>query len=79
MRAANRHAKEGEKKAGDPRSRFEADALALAEKVARKKKLEEDAAAGLVTAGESKRGPGGAVKKKDGSKPPKKFDIADSK
>ena len=43
MRAQNRHAKPGtgEKKTGDPNQRFEKDAAALQEKIARKKALQE--------------------------------------
>ncbi len=36
QRAANRHDHKGEKKSGDPKTRNENDAKALAEKIARK-------------------------------------------
>ncbi len=69
QRAANRHAHKNEdaKKSGDFLLRKEADAKALADKIARKKAAEEAAARGEPVAQPTK-GPGGAVKKKDGSK-----------
>lgn len=67
QRAANRHAGKGEAKTGDHLKRKEDDAKALADKIAKKKAMEEAIARGEVVA-EPKKGSGGLVKKKDGSK-----------
>jgi hypothetical protein len=67
QRAANRHAHKGESKTGDYLLRKEADAKALADKIARKKAQEEAIAQGIVLPSPP-RGPGGGLKKKDGSK-----------
>jgi hypothetical protein len=67
QRAANRHAhSDTTKKEGSALQRREADAKALADKIAMKKEREEAASRGEVV--ESKKGDGGAVKKKDGTK-----------
>jgi hypothetical protein len=63
QRAANRHAGKGTVKTGDVNARREADAKALQEKVERKKQQEVS-----QENGNAQRGPGGAAKKKDGSK-----------
>ena len=74
QRAANRHAhnRESEKKSGDFVQRKEADAKALADKIARKREAEaaaaEVAASGYTVAESASKGAGGAVKKKDGAK-----------
>eukprot|EP01040_Poterioochromonas_malhamensis_P008623 gene8623-9331_t len=67
QRALNRHAHKGEAKTGDYLLRKEADAKALAEKVAAKRAREEAIARG-ETVDTPGRGPGGAVQKKDGTK-----------
>mmetsp|Transcript_77487 Transcript_77487/g.152041 ORF Transcript_77487/g.152041 Transcript_77487/m.152041 type:complete len:80 (-) Transcript_77487:92-331(-) len=66
-RAEARHAGKGTAKEGDYLLRKEQDAKALAEKVAAKKAREEAIARG-ETLPEAKKGSGGIIKKKDGSK-----------
>eukprot|EP00598_Pedospumella_elongata_P012399 CAMPEP_0184990006 /NCGR_PEP_ID=MMETSP1098-20130426/30614_1 /TAXON_ID=89044 /ORGANISM="Spumella elongata, Strain CCAP 955/1" /LENGTH=79 /DNA_ID=CAMNT_0027515123 /DNA_START=44 /DNA_END=283 /DNA_ORIENTATION=- len=66
-RAAARHAGKGEAKEGDHLARKENDANALKEKVAAKKAREEAIARGEILP-DAKKGSGGVVKKKDGSK-----------
>lgn len=64
QRAAARHAGKGEAKTGDFNLRREADAKALAEKIAKKKALEDAIAKGEATPPEQQRGSGGGAKKK---------------
>lgn len=59
QRAANRHANKGEAKSGDFLKRKEADAKALADKVAAKKAREEAIARGEVIPEAKKKGGGG--------------------
>jgi hypothetical protein len=63
QRAAARHAGHGEAKSGDYLLRREADAKALADKVAKKQELQAAIARGEVQPTPA-RGPGGGSKKK---------------
>ena len=65
QRAAARHAGKGEAKTGDFNLRREADAKALAEKIAKKKALEEAIANGEAPPpSDQPKGSGGGAKKK---------------
>jgi len=67
QRAANRHAGKGTPKEGDATARREADAKALADKIAAKKAREEAIARGEIPA-EPTRSHGGGAKKPSGGK-----------
>lgn len=56
QRAAARHGEQKQAKAGDPNARREADAKALADKIAKKKALQEAQAGGAPAIAEPKGG-----------------------
>lgn len=64
QRALARAAGKGEAKTGDSNARREADAKALADKIARKRAQDEAIARGEIQPPEAVKGPGGFIKKK---------------